>query len=399
MAKMSDYGEKWFRDGEPEPPPLHVIEDDDEPPPDVDDHHAGDYHADPTPAATMPAFADQLLSVSDFGRLPVVAPLVDGLLYRDTLAQLCGPPGSYKSFIAIGVCCALAAGRSNWEGHRIPRREHVVYVVAEGASGLHARILAWCERNNVNPADLDGWLHILPVAVQLGAVVHVDAALHMVNTVGAALLVLDTRARCTIGLEENSATEQGVAVEAADRIRAGADCTVWLIHHTGRNGQHPRGSTAWDGAVWSDLRLTADIATAAIKVEKHKDAPSGGTYDYRLLPHTVAPALMPGASEHARSTLVAFGSSGENSSENLTKILTQNENSVAKIAENSCGIEGLSRTKLVALSVEAGMSEATAYRAVNALVKRGALTNIGTTKQRRYIRSGLTLGGDDDNDA
>ena len=87
----------------------------------------------------------------------------------------------------------------------------------------------------------------------------------MVNTVGAGLLVLDTRARCTLGLEENSATEQGLAVDSADSIRAAAACTVWGIHHTGRNGSNPRGSTAWDGAVWSDLRLTSESGTAQMR--------------------------------------------------------------------------------------------------------------------------------------
>jgi hypothetical protein len=330
--------------------------------------------------------------VSDLARLPVVQPLVDGLLYRDTLAQLSGPPGSYKSFIAVGVCCALAAGKSNWEGHRIPKREHVIYVVAEGASGLHARILAWCERNNVDPADLDGWLHILPVAVQLGAITHVDEALQMVNDVGAGLLVLDTRARCTIGLEENSATEQGLAVEAADRIRAGSDATVWVIHHTGRNAQHPRGSTAWDGAVWSDLRLTTDDGTVEITVEKHKDAPSGATYGYRMAPHTVSAELMPGVPEDARNTLVGFSFGGDDPD----KILTKNQNRVREIAENSCGLEGLSRTKLVALAVEGGIPESSAYRALNTLIERGVLTNVGTEKRHRYIRSGLMLLGGDD---
>ena len=351
----------------------------------------------PAPAETeterKPAFRHRLLSVSDLARLPVVQPLVGGLLYRDTLAQLSGPPGSYKSFISIGVSCALAAGENSWEGHRIPAREHVVYVVAEGASGLYARILAWCEHNCVDPQRLDGWLHILPVAMQLGIRAHVDEAVEMVNDVGAGLLVLDTRARCTVGLEENSATEQGQAVEAADRIRAATDCcTVWTIHHTGRNGLHPRGSTAWDGAVWSDLRLTRDDATATVTVEKHKDAPSGRTYEYRMRPHTVSQELMPGVPEEARNTLVGF-SFGD---ENLGKILTQNENRVREIAENSCGLEGLSRTRLVELAEKAGMASATAYRAFNALVERGVLSNVGTEKQRRYVRSGLVLGGDDD---
>jgi hypothetical protein len=97
------------------------------------------------------------------------------------------------------------------------------------------------------------------------------------------------------------------------------------------------------GRKFSDLRLSADDAIATITVEKHKDAPSGRTYDYRLTPHTVSEELMPGAPEQARNTLVGFAFGDENPS----KILTQNQNRVKEIAENSCGLEGLSRTKLV----------------------------------------------------
>jgi len=71
-------------------------------------------------------FRDQLLSVTDLSRLPAVEPLVDGLLFRNTLAQLCGPPGSYKSFISLNLSCALASGQGHWEGHRIPTREKVI---------------------------------------------------------------------------------------------------------------------------------------------------------------------------------------------------------------------------------------------------------------------------------
>lgn len=338
------------------------------------------------------SFTEQLLSVSELAGLPAVESLVDKVLYRNTVAQLCGPPGSYKSFIAVALACALASKQGNWEGHRIPKREHVVYVATEGATGLLTRIFAWCEQHGVDPAVLEGWLHILPVAVQLGAPVDVADAVEMVKRVGAGLLVLDTRARCTLGLEENSATEQGSAVEASDRIRAAAGCTVWVIHHTGRVGTTPRGSTAWDGAVWTDLRLKSEERTVQITVEKHKDAPSGQTYEYRLIPRTVSEKLMPGVDEENRKSLVVFSNTDENRSAILTEILKR----VGKIAENSCGLEGLPRAKIVALAVAAGTPESSAYRAINVLIRRSFLQNVGTEKRPKYTYIGQTLGGDDD---
>lgn len=356
-------------------------------PPDEPPQRNGHQQA-PRPAPTLRA---QLLSLADLGGLPAVRPLVDGLLYEGTLAQLSGAPGSFKSFVSVGISCALAAGCNSWEGHRIPARQKVVYVAAEGASGLRVRIYAWCECHGVDPQRLEGWLYILPVPLQLGNIVHVGQAVEMARDVGAGLLVLDTRARCTLGLEENSATEQGAAVDAADRIRAAADCTVWGIHHSVRNGSSPRGSTAWDGALWSDLRLTAEGLKVSVRVEKHKDAPSDKTFEYRMVPHVVSEKLMPGVDEAGRKSLVVFSLDGEKS----TGFLTGAREKVAKLAENSCGVEGLTRKQLVDLAVSDGTSAPSAYRSVNELVKAGWLQNVGTEARPRYAYVGPTSDGAD----
>jgi hypothetical protein len=338
---------------------------------------------------------DRLLSVSDLEHLPTVAPLVDEILYRDTLAQLSGPPGSYKSFVAINLSCALAAGKNEFANHRIPKREKVVYVAAEGATGLRARILAWCQRHDTEPATLDGWLHILPLPVQLGASDEVTEAVEMVQEVEAGLLVLDTRARCTLGLEENSATEQGKAVEAAEALRRAAGCTVLVIHHSGRSGSNPRGSTAWDGAVWTDLRIVAPAPlTAQVTVEKHKDVPAGETYDYRLAPHTLSSELSPASGEDVKAVQSVFVPDVSSLQQSLVvfrsttgipgEISGPIAKKVADLCRNSCGTEGLTRAQLVRLAVDAGISQSHAYAAVNGLLNSGRLRNVGTGKRPRY---------------
>lgn len=359
------------------------------PPEPEDPYRRNGHHVGPD-GQPKPTLRQQLLSLSDFGRLPAVEPLVDGLLYRNTLAQLSGAPGSYKSFLSIGISCALAAGVNSWEGHRIPQREPVIYVAAEGASGLPVRSYAWCEYHGIDPARLEGWLYILPVPVQLGAVLVVDEAIDMVKDVGAGLVVLDTRARCTLGLEENSATEQGIAVEAADRIRATTDCTVWAIHHMGRSGTTPRGSTAWDGAVWSDLRLTAEDAVMSIKVEKHKDAPSGQIYEYHLMPHTVSAERLPGIPEEQRKSLVVFPPGGGN----LGEIPTGSWEKVGKLLRETAGIEGLSPAQLTQFCEEVGVSKSTVYRSVKTMATEGLIRNVGTNSRPRYRWVGKPMAGD-----
>jgi len=336
--------------------------------------------------APPPTLRDRLLSLSDLSSLPPVRPLVEGLLYRDTLAQLSGPPGSYKSFLALGMACAVAAGESTWEGHRIPEGGPVVYVAAEGATGLRARVLGWCELTNVDPADLDGKLYFLPVPIQLGNRVDVGQAVELVRDVGAILLVLDTRARCTLGLEENSATEQGTAVHNAEAIQRAAGCTVFPVHHAGRAGGAGRGSNSWDGAVWSDLRVTGDDLRAQITCAKHKDVPAGCVHHYRMVPHTVSPEFMPGCNAEQRSTLVSVLTDDQDALHSTPP----STRAVLDIIRTSDGIEGLTRPAIVALCKDHDISRSPAYAAVKVLVTAGSLRNIGTEDKPRYVATSVT---------
>ncbi|MFY2790519.1 AAA family ATPase [Rhodococcus sp. KRD162] len=332
---------------------------------------------------------DRLLSVSDLKQLGDVEPLISGVLYRDTLAQLAGAPGTYKSFATCGMACALAVGMSNWEGHRIPKRAKVVYVAAEGATGLRARFIAWCELSGVDPTELDGWLYILPCPIQLGSIVDISDAIDLVRDVDADLLILDTRARCTVGLEENSATEQGRAIHAAETIQAAANCTVLGVHHSARTGTAGRGSNSWDGAVWSDLRLEGSELIAKLHVEKHKDVPAGMDYHYRLIEHTVSSTNMPDATESQRHTLVfiANDSNSGNGVRNNALAVEKNAARLMDILRTKMTSDGLSSTTIRTLAEEDGMKKSSFYEALKLLVEHGSLRNTGTERRAHYIRT------------
>ncbi|UAK39660.1 AAA family ATPase [Gordonia bronchialis] len=312
------------------------------------------------------SLADRLLTLSSLGELRTPTPLVGGLLYRGTLAQLAGPAGSYKSFLAIAVACSVAAG-TDLDGQRIGEPEHVIYVAAEGAAGLRARILAWCEHHGIDPRVLEPTLHILPVPVQLGnRSTDVTQTAEAAQQLPAALVILDTRSKCTIGLEENSNTDQASAVAAAEQISE-AGATVLVIHHTGRVGNNPRGATAWDGGVWSDLRIKEgkDFAVT-VRCEKHKDAPSGCSHGYQLVDQQVSEAAMPHSSENARSTLVCVSRGG------ATRGPVSKSESL--IVEALCETPGVTAGHLTEAT---GIPRATVYKRLNALVENGNVVKSG----------------------
>ena len=323
---------------------------------------------------------DRLLSVSELANIPPAEPLVDGFIYRGTLAQLSAKSGSYKTFITVAMVCSLALGE-DWEGYRVPKREKVVYVAAEGDSGMYARIAAWCELSGHDLTSLDGWLTILPGAMQLGDVGEVSEMHDIVKDLDAGLVVIDTRAKCTLGMDENSATDQGRAIAASERL-VSAGCAVLVIHHAGRSGSNPRGSSAWDGGVWSDLRMEGSDFAATVTCEKHKDAPSQCKHTFRMVPHTVSEDLMPGVSLARRATLVAVSRDDETTGQFLTPSVRQVWNAL----ETAPVGVGLSPNTVVDV---ADTSKASVYRGLKTLQDQGFVTNIGTDKRPAFTCTNL----------
>jgi len=195
------------------------------------------------------------------------------------------------------MSCCIALGLP-WMGHAVPQRGIVVYVAAEGDSTLALRVLAWCEAHGVNPENLDGWFYILPIAVQLGEKDMVQGAVTMVAQLRPVLTVLDTRHRCSTGLEENSATDMGIAIRAANAIREAAACTVVVIHHPGKDGKGSgRGSGSWYNALDTEFFVTSEGRGAnrvlTFTNTKQKSMPDGSVDIMGLVPYRISEELLP----------------------------------------------------------------------------------------------------------
>ncbi len=79
---------------------------------------------------------------SELDSIPPPSYLIDGILNDNALAILAGKFGTYKTFASVSWACSVAAGVP-WLGHEVTNPGPVIYVAAEGASGLRARIEAW----------------------------------------------------------------------------------------------------------------------------------------------------------------------------------------------------------------------------------------------------------------
>ncbi|MFJ5222791.1 AAA family ATPase [Streptomyces sp. NPDC088400] len=217
------------------------------------------------------ALLDEMLTLDDLAAIPPARPVLKGYLYRGTVARMYGASGSMKSFLALDVAIHVANGW-DWYGHRVEAGP-VVYIVAEGAAGVWKRGAAWQQHHG---KKIGPNLKFLPRPVQVTGP-EWDALVAACERLRPVLVVLDTQARVTVGVDENSNTDMGEVVALVDRLKATTGACVWLVHHTGHNADRSRGASAVKGAMDTELSVKRDgkdldETTVTLGVEKQKDA-------------------------------------------------------------------------------------------------------------------------------
>lgn len=182
---------------------------------------------------------------SQLDNIPAPSYLIDGILNDNVLALLAGKFGTYKSFVSVAMACSVATGVP-WLGHEINDPGAVVYVAAEGATGLRGRIESW-ELAHLDEGQriADDRLIVIGGAVNLSIGGDVDAVTAICAEIPKLKLVIwDTMHRCAPGVDEDKSTAMGLIINTLSQIREVTGATQLANHHTGHAGQRSRGSSA-----------------------------------------------------------------------------------------------------------------------------------------------------------
>lgn len=220
-----------------------------------------------------------LLSSMDLDALPEADPLVQDFLVKESVVRLYGPPKSYKSFVMLDMAACVGAG-IEWHGKKV-EQSRVLYVVAEGVRGIKRRVRAW---EALNKRTMVG-VNFYERAVQLGDRKDVSTLIRTAKRGGYQFIILDTQARCTVGLEENSASEMGVVVAALDVLKEVTGACVALVHHSGASGGRARGSTAILGALDAEFEVEADkdAMSVTMHTRAQKDLAESHSMEFDLV--------------------------------------------------------------------------------------------------------------------
>ncbi len=181
--------------------------------------------------------------------------LVHRMFGRGDLVMLFGLPNSGKTFVGIDLAMACAAGADFAGRFPVSGKLRTLYAAGEGKSGLKNRFAAALEYHNLSAADRQN-IMFMDGTPQLSDDQNLE---RHINTFVADMewrdeplpdiIILDTLSTSTYGMEENSSKDMNLAFDGLKTLADRWQCCVVIIHHTGKNGEASRGSSAMDGSL------------------------------------------------------------------------------------------------------------------------------------------------------
>ena len=238
----------------------------------------------------------------------------------------------------------------------------MLYIAAEGAFGLKARIDAWEQGWHQSISDDD--LHILPRPLNLTHYGELAELVTLIQQNGYGFVVIDTLARCMVGADENSAKDCGEVVAALLRLRQatpeGRGCVAG-VHHTGKDGKTFRGSSVFEAGADTVYAVSADEAVINLDRQKRRDGPKDDHHELKF-------DLIDGSGSGVISVHRGGGQTDRGDKLLSTFVHHFSETGASK-AE---------------LRLVTDMAQGTFYRALSDLLKRRDLINTGTEKRPFY---------------
>ena len=227
--------------------------------------------------------APKLLSMTDIMNLPDILWLVYGLLVQEGMSMIFGKSGDTKSFLALHLALCLAHKINFFDissdcDHKIP----VVYNALEGVYGLKNRIDGWHKAQGLPFVDNFYGQHS---DLFLNDNKSIDRFIDLLKGIDFknGLIIIDTYNNATPGIEENASGQYGLVNANIKRITRTFKSHVLVVHHTGKDGEDYRGTSAMGGAMDTIIKVTKTADNyAQWNVVKSKESEVGLTMKYKL---------------------------------------------------------------------------------------------------------------------
>jgi hypothetical protein len=221
----------------------------------------------------------ELIPFSKIGLDTEPAYLVKGIIPREGLCVVWGPPKCGKSFLVFDLVMHIALGGPYRE--RRVRQGAVVYCALEGGHAFKNRVEAFRQRFLAEDiGDVPFHLMASPMALVADQAALITSIRECCIT--PSVVVVDTLSRSLAGSESDD-RDMAAFIKAADAVREAFNCAVIIVHHCGHEGTRPRGHSSLMGAIDAQIAVKRDAADNIIAtVEFMKDGPQGDEFASRL---------------------------------------------------------------------------------------------------------------------
>lgn len=201
--------------------------------------------------------------------------LVKDLISERSTVMMYGKSGSYKSFLAMELCLAIATGKQTFGSDTTPGL--VFYGALEGKAHLKKARRAWRILRGIEGKIENFFVGAAPM-IAVGGEMQAFGDEIAKRCAGRkpTLIVIDTLSKAMAGLNENDAGDAGKFIQFCDSLVEAFGCTVLIIHHQSdkEGSRGARGSSAFFAGFDTVLEVEAYKPTkaVAVHVRKHKDA-------------------------------------------------------------------------------------------------------------------------------
>lgn len=236
--------------------------------------------------ATNPLPLPLLMTAEQLRKIPGTPYVIRSVFPARGLAAIYGEPGSGKSFLALHLAHAIAAGVADWFGFRV-RQMPVVYVALEGLGGIGGRTTALeMHSKQICPNQLRFWCRDIHLVT--GDAIDLLAS-EIVSAVGqGAVVIVDTLNQASPGADENSSQDMGRIIANSKRLAASAGGLVILVHHAGKNRSLGlRGHSSLLAAMDAVIEVTKAPTGKRWAITKAKDESSDVVRDFELVRYDV----------------------------------------------------------------------------------------------------------------
>ena len=278
-----------------------------------------EFALDPKPKEAPPPKPAKTIKIESWDTIQdePVEWLIQGVIPKGSFTALYGPPGSFKSFIALDIAEAIATGRA-WMGRTVKQTGAVLYLAGEGFGGIGARIKA-CKLHHQTEDGAPIYivrhqLNLRSSAEDFNALMM--AVVQLVEQTGMefSLAIVDTLARAFGGGNENSSEDMGAFITAMGKVQEFLNCALMVLHHSGKDAAKGlRGHSSLLGAVDTELELLRfdEQMKGVLTISKQKDGADNERFGFEMVEVEIRPAGL-GLSEPVVSLAVQASDSAVN---------------------------------------------------------------------------------------